>query len=125
MKKADRKEYEKKINILISVIIILLIFLGLAITAKITPPAPIIETTVIRPEHNYCNYIKAYIKLSGDNYRIEYKVNQDGATQYTTYTTSLDQLTTDVRTIYTSELIDIDQYLCLLGGIKGHEMRAK
>jgi hypothetical protein len=116
MRKSDRVEYEKKINTLWIVIIILLIFLGAAITAQVTPPAPIIERKIIRPESNFCNYVSAHIKLSGDNYRIEYRILQDGATQYTEYTKSLDQLTLDARSIYNSEQIDIDQYHCLLAG---------
>jgi hypothetical protein len=125
MRKSDRAEYEKKINTLWIVIIILLIFLGAAITAQVTPPAPIIERKIIRPESNFCNYVSAHIKLSGDNYRIEYRILQDGATQYTEYTKSLDQLTLDARSIYNSEQIDIDQYHCLLAGIKGHELKSK
>ena len=125
MKKADRKEYEKKVNILITVIIILLIFLGLAITAKQTPAIIVEEITVLKPPDKFCTYIYAQIKLSGDNYRIEYKINEEGTMQHTTYTKSLDQLTTDVRTLYLDELITMNQYHCLLAGIKGHEMKAK
>lgn len=123
--KAQIIDDEHKFRVRATIAIILLIFLfGAVLTAKVTPPAPINEITIVRPEHNFCNYVFAHIKLSGEVYRIEYRINQDGNMQYTTYTPFLDTLTTDVRTLYDNEQIDIDQYHCLLAGIKGHEMKA-
>lgn len=123
--KAEIIDDEHKFRVRATITIILLLFLFLAtLTAKIIPPPCIIhETNIIRPTENFCNYVYAHIKLSGESYRIEYRINQEGATQYTLYTDSLDQLTTDVRNLYLNDQITIDQYQCLFAGIKGHELK--
>lgn len=122
--KADILKSEAKWRKYGVITITLLLFLFLAtLTMKVNPPACTNVTEIIRPEHNFCNYVYAHIKVSGDVYRIEYKINQEGAVQHTEYTPSLDVLTTHVRSLYLNEQIDIDQYHCLLAGIKGHELK--
>ena len=123
--KQEIRERFHKFKVKATITIILLLFLFLAtFTAKVVPPPCVVhETNIIEVPDNFCNYVHAHIKLSGDSYRIEYRVNQDGAIQYSYYTDSLDQLSLMARNLYLDEQIDLDQYHCLLAGIKGHELR--
>lgn len=126
--KAKIIEDEHKFRVRATITIILLsFFLVLILTAKFSPPPCTVVKEIVVPE-NFCLYTYAHLRNTTSTveyFWIEYKENMYGPTAETQPTTSLDQLTTDARNLYLNQKITLDQYHCLLAGIKGHELKGK